>query len=53
MYGTQQFKVNPNSDLINILTFLCEESHKLSNMGIYYGRQLYFKAQKGNCLKKK
>ncbi len=35
-----------NNDLINILRFLCEESHKLTNMGIYYARQLYFKAQK-------
>ncbi len=36
-----------NNDLINILTFLCEESHKLTNLGIYYARQLYFKAKKG------
>ncbi|MDJ0717822.1 MAG: transposase [Prochloraceae cyanobacterium] len=46
MYGCQQVLVSQNSDLINILTFLCEESHKLTNMGIYYARQLYFKAQK-------
>ena len=46
MYGCQQTLVNPNSDLINILIFLCEEAHKLTNMGIYYARQLYFKAQK-------
>ncbi len=47
MYGCQQVLVNQNSNLINILTFLCEESHKLTNMGIYYARQLYFKTQKG------
>ena len=47
MYGCQQVLVNRNSDLINILIFLCEESHKLTNMGIYYARQLYFKAKKG------
>ncbi|MGL5878720.1 MAG: RNA-guided endonuclease InsQ/TnpB family protein, partial [Xenococcaceae cyanobacterium] len=47
MYGCQQVLVSQNNDLINILTFLCEESHKLTNMGIYYARQLYFKARKG------
>ena len=47
MYGCQQVLISRDKDLINILTFLCEESHKLTNMGIYYGRQLYFKAQKG------
>ncbi|MGK7893963.1 MAG: RNA-guided endonuclease InsQ/TnpB family protein [Xenococcus sp. (in: cyanobacteria)] len=46
MYGCQQILANKDKDLINILTFLCEESHKLTNMGIYYARQLYFKAKK-------
>ena len=46
MYGCQQVLVNHKNHLINILTFLCEESHKLTNMGIYYARQLYFKAKK-------
>ena len=46
MYGCQQVLVGQDKDLINILTFLCEESHKLTNMGIYYARQLYFKAKK-------
>ena len=46
MYGCQQVLVNQDSDFINILKFLCEEAHKLTNMGIYYARQLYFKAQK-------
>ncbi len=46
MYGCQQTLVNPNSDLINILIFLGKEAHKLTNMGIYYARQLYFKAKK-------
>ena len=46
MYGCQQVLVSQNKELINILTFLCEESHKLTNMGIYSARQLYFKAQK-------
>ncbi len=46
MYGCQELKVSKNSDQIPILTFLCEQSHKLTNMGIYYARQLYFKARK-------
>ncbi len=46
MYGCQQVLVSQDRDLINVLKFLCEESHKLTNMGIYHGRQLYFKAQK-------
>ena len=47
MYGCQQVLANQDNNLINVLTFLCEESHKLTNMGIYYARQLYFKAKKG------
>ena len=46
MYSCQQVLVDKSSELIAILTFLCEESHKLTNMGIYYGRQLYFKSHK-------
>ena len=46
MYSCQQVLVSQNNDLINILTFLCEESHKLTNMGLYLARQLYFKAKK-------
>lgn len=46
MYSCQQVLVGQNNDLVNILTFLCEESHKLTNMGIYLARQLYFKAKK-------
>lgn len=47
MYGCQQVLVGQNKELNSILTFLCEEAHKLTNMGIYYARQLYFKAKKG------
>ncbi len=46
MYSCQQILVGKNNDLINILEFLCEESHKLTNMGIYLARQLYFKVKK-------
>ncbi|WP_202223323.1 hypothetical protein [Okeania sp. KiyG1] len=47
MYCCQQVLVGKNPELIATLTFLCEQSHKLTNMGIYYGRQLYFKSRKG------
>ncbi|MDY7007993.1 MAG: hypothetical protein SWX82_29670 [Cyanobacteriota bacterium] len=45
MYSCQKVLVGKNPELMAILTFLCEESHKLTNMGIY-GRQLYFKSHK-------
>ncbi len=47
MYSCQQVLVKHDKNLIAILEFLCSESHKLTNMGIYYARQLYFKNQKG------
>ena len=46
MYGCQQVLVTNSNESINLLTFLCQESHKLTNMGIYYARQLYFKTRK-------
>lgn len=47
MYGCQQLLIKQNKEVLAILEFLCSESHKLTNMGIYYARQLYFKAKKG------
>ena len=46
MYSCRTVLVSRNNDLINILTFLCQESHKLTNMGTYLARQLYFKTKK-------
>jgi IS605 OrfB family transposase len=46
MYGCQQVLIHPDKDLKAILEFVCEESKKLSNCGIYYARQLYFKTGK-------
>ena len=46
MYGCQQNLINPDDDLKAILEFICSESHKLTNCGIYYARQLYFKTKK-------
>ena len=46
MFGCQQNLINPNKDLKAILEFLCSESSKLTNCGIYYARQMYFKTGK-------
>ncbi|GFZ97341.1 hypothetical protein CYANOKiyG1_08550 [Okeania sp. KiyG1] len=46
MYGCQQNLIKPNQDLKSILEFICSGSHKLTNCGIYYARQLFFKSQK-------
>ncbi len=46
MYGCQQNLVNPDNELRAVLEFICSESHKLTNCGIYYARQLYFKTGK-------
>lgn len=46
MYGCQQVLINPNNELKAILEFVCSESNKLANCGIYYARQLYFKTGK-------
>lgn len=43
MYGCQQILIRPDQNTRAILEFLCSESAKLSNCGIYYSRQLYFK----------
>ena len=42
-YGCQQILINPDANLKAILEFICQESNKLANCGIYYSRQLYFK----------
>ena len=46
MYGCQQVLINSGKDLRAILEFVCEQSNKLANCGIYYARQLYFKTGK-------
>ncbi|BAZ23146.1 transposase [Kalymmatonema gypsitolerans NIES-4073] len=46
MYGCQQNLIHPNDQLKAVLEFICSESHKLTNCGIYYARQLYFKTGK-------
>ncbi|MBD2387026.1 RNA-guided endonuclease InsQ/TnpB family protein [Cylindrospermum sp. FACHB-282] len=46
MYGCQQNLISPDSELKAVLEFICSESHKLTNCGIYYARQLYLKTKK-------
>ncbi|MBF2015315.1 MAG: IS200/IS605 family element transposase accessory protein TnpB [Rivularia sp. T60_A2020_040] len=43
MYGCQQNLISPNDELRAVLEFICSESHNLTNCGIYYARQLFFK----------
>lgn len=45
MYGCQQVLLNPNPELAAILEFICSEANKLSNCGIYYARQVWFKCR--------
>ena len=46
VYGCQQVLLNPAQELLAILKFLCIQSHRLTNMGIYFARQIYFKANR-------
>ncbi len=46
LYGCQQVLLHPDSELKAILEFICQQANSLTNCGIYYARQLYFKAQK-------
>lgn len=45
-YGCQQNLISPDSGLRGVLEFLCSEASKLTNCGIYYSRQMYFKTGK-------
>jgi len=42
MLGCQQVLIKSDKDTQAVLEYLCCESAKLSNCGIYYSRQLYF-----------
>lgn len=45
MYGCQQILIS-DSAALPYLEFLCGEANKLTNCGIYYARQLFFKTGK-------
>jgi putative transposase len=42
-YGCQQVLINPNSELKAVLEYVCSVANSLTNCGIYYSRQIYFK----------
>jgi hypothetical protein len=46
MFGCQPNIISPDKDLKAVLECLGSESSKLTNCGIYYARQMYFKAGK-------
>ena len=50
MYGVQQVLIHADSEIRAILEFICEEANKLANCGLYYCRQMLFKA--GRYVKK-
>ncbi|NEO91420.1 MAG: IS200/IS605 family element transposase accessory protein TnpB [Moorea sp. SIO3G5] len=46
MYGCQQNLINTTPDTRAVIEFICSEANKLTNCGIYYCRQMLFKAGK-------
>lgn len=50
LYKCLQILIKPDKSLKAILEFICSESHKLTNCGIYYARQIFFKT--GKIIKK-
>ena len=46
MYGCQQNVIYADGDIKAILEFICGEANKLANCGIYYCRQMLFKAHR-------
>lgn len=45
-YGCQQVLINPDNQLKAILEYVCSVANSLTNCGIYYSRQIYFKTGK-------
>ncbi|MCC5666509.1 transposase [Nostoc sp. CHAB 5784] len=45
-YGCQQILITPDKNLLGVLEYLCSIANSLTNCGIYYSRQLYFKTGK-------
>ena len=44
LYGCQQHLIKDSEEVMAILELICSESNKLTNCGIYYCRQMLFKA---------
>lgn len=45
MFGCQQVLIHDKS-VLPYLEYLCSESNKLTDCGVYYARQIYFKTGK-------
>ncbi len=45
LYGCQQVLLDPDNALEATLEFICKTANSLINCGIYYARQMYFKAK--------
>ena len=44
--GVQQVLLSPDQETKQILEYLCQQSGKLYNTGIYFARQTFFKTGK-------
>ncbi|TAE53572.1 MAG: transposase, partial [Oscillatoriales cyanobacterium] len=44
--GVQQVLLSPNKELQTLLEYLCRQSEKLYNSGVYLARQTFFKTGK-------
>lgn len=44
--GVQQILLSPDKETLSILRYLCEQSGKLYNNGVYFARQTFFKTGK-------
>lgn len=45
-YGCQQILLNRSLLVHPVLEYICFQSHRLTNSGIYYGRQIWFKERR-------
>lgn len=43
LMGVQHNEIDCNSDLLAVLTYVCEQSNSLFNCGVYWSRQIFFK----------
>jgi putative transposase len=44
--GVQQVLLHPINETKSILEYLCQQSGKLYNTGVYFARQIFFKTNK-------
>jgi putative transposase len=44
LYGCQQHLINQPQEVTAVLEYICSEANKLTNCGIYFCRQIWFKA---------